>query len=407
MSERRADLVIVGTGPAGCAAAMFLHQRLPSATANAVVLERKHHPRPKGCGGGLTGRTSPLLQRLGLPANPTHALEAQGMRFQHGSCVTHLVLPHPLPVARRWELDALLADRTRQVVGEFREGEPARRIRREGDHLEVVTDDAVYRTRLVIDASGSRCVSRRSGLLPPDRRLVPVWIAEGPPAPDEPVFDGSRELLFDFSEMAAGAPGYYWSFPCMERGERYVSRGFYPASGLAVAGARAALARRLAAHGVDPASVRPIAYPARLFDVDSVCAAPGLLAVGDAAGVDPVFGEGISQSLEYGWHAARVAARALKRGRFEFGPRPHLPWAGLGGRLHYLAKMQDELYVPGYERRLAFAMGSGAFQRLVYADSRGSVPGPLLWSAGAVLALAYRRFAHLSLETPWERTFHL
>ena len=298
----------------------------------------------------------------------------------------------------------MLANHARERVGDLRQDEPARRIRRVGDSLEVETDRATYRTQLVIDASGSRCISRRCGLLPQGRRPVPVWVAEGPPAPDEPAFDGELELRFDFTEMANGCPGYYWSFPCRERGERFVSRGFYPAGGLATAPAREALDRRLRANGVDPQGVKVVAYPARLFSSDNVCAAPGLMAVGDAAGVDPVFGEGISQSLEYGWLAAKAAARALKRRRFDFGARHHLPLAGMGGRLLYLAKMHDEFYIPDYERRLAFALNSPTFQRIVYADSAGTVPGPLLWSSGAVLGLITKTFTELELDTPRDKT---
>jgi len=401
---RAADVVFVGAGPAGCATALFLHQRSPEAASRAVMLERKRHPRPKGCGGGLTGRVAPLLAKMGLPPNPTDAFEIQRMRLFHGARITRLVLPRAIPVARRAQFDEVLARHAREAVGELREDEPARRIHRNGDQLEVETDHATYRTPLVIDASGARCVSRRSGLLPQGRQPVPVWVAEGPPAPDEPAFDGEPELAFDFSEMANGCPGYYWAFPCIEKGERFVSRGFYPAGGLATGPARAALARRLRANGVDPDGVAVAAYPARLFSADNVCATPGVLAVGDASGVDPVFGEGISQSFEYGWLAARAAARALRRRRFDFGARHHLPLGGLGGRLRYLAKMHDELYVPDYERRLAFALDSPTFQRIVYADSAGTVPGPLLWSAGAALGLLHKTFKTLELQTPRDNT---
>ena len=401
---RDAEVVFLGAGPASCATAVFLHQRAPEAVSRSVMIERGHFPRAKGCGGGLTGRVAPLLEKMGLPSNPTGALEAGRMRLFHGERITRLVLPRAIPVARRWEFDEVLANHARERVGELRQDEPARRVRRAGDWLEVETDRATYRTQLVIDGSGSRCVSRRSGLLPQGRKPVPVWVAEGPPAPDEAAFDGEPELRFDFTEMANGCPGYYWSFPCRERGERFVSRGFYPAGGLPTAKAREALARRLRASGVDPDGVQVIAYPARLYSSDNVCAAPGLMAVGDAAGVDPVFGEGISQSLEYGWLAARAAARALKQHRFDFGGRHHLPLAGLGGRLLYLAKMHDELYVPGYERRLAFALDSPTFQRIVYADSAGTVPGPLLWSSGAILGLLHKTFTELELDTPRDKT---
>lgn len=403
MSEHP-DILIIGSGPAGSSAAVFLAQRHPGLARNAVILERCTHPRAKGCGGGLTGRVMPMLRKMGLPDNPTGAVEARQVRLSHGQRVTHLVLSQPIPVVRRWEFDQVLAARAECDVGELRQDEPVRRILRDGDHLEVVTDRTVYRTRLVIDASGARCLSRRSGLLPPGRKPVPVWVAEGPPGHDEDISFSEPALQFDFSEMAHGCPGYYWAFPCHERGERLVSRGFYPAADLPPAAGREALLRQMAAHGVDPASVHPVAYPARLFEEDTVCAAPNLLAVGDAAGVDPVLGEGISQSLEYGWHTARFVARAWRRGRFDFRGAPHIPRLGLGGRLRYMARMHDEFYVPHYQRRMAFALDCGLLHRIIYADSHARLPSPLLWSVAGAVAMLYRNFADLELETPREKT---
>jgi menaquinone-9 beta-reductase len=406
MATHRPDLVILGSGPAGASAAVFLQQLDPGLASRAVLLERRHHPRDKGCGGGLTGRCGPLLERMGLGANPTDAPEVQRIRLSHGERVTHLELAIRIPVVRRHEFDAALAARAREAVGGFHEDEPARQLRRDGDRVEVVTDRGVYATRLVIDASGSRCVSRRSGLLPRGREPVPVWIADGPPAPGEAGLDGEPALRFDFSEMAHGCPGYYWAFPTRDRGEPLVSRGFYPAAGLPAVRAREALERRLVAHGVDPAAVPFQAWPARLFEVGTVTCAPGVLAAGDAAGVDPVLGEGISQSLEYGLLAARAAVRAFRRRRFDLSGS-YLPRAGLGGRLTYMARMQDEIYVPDYERRLAYALDCSLLQRLIWADSHGSVPAPLLWAGAALLGMFYRRFADLELHTPREKTVRL
>ncbi len=401
---RHPSLVILGAGPAGCAAAVHLARRHPALARDAVVLERRRHPRAKGCGGGLTGRSGPQLEAVGLTPLPPGALPVSRFRLSHGHHATTLVLETPIPVVRRWQLDALLAARARAVVGELREDEPAREIRREGRRLEVVGDRATYRTAMVIDASGARPVARRSGLLPPGQRPVPVWVAEGPLRPGEGAWDGPLALHFDFSEMARGCPGYFWSFPCLERGERWVSRGFYPVGGLPPAQARAALARRLAAHGVDPDAVRPVAYPARTIEPGAPLAAPGIVLAGDAAGVDPLWGEGIAQSLEYGALAAGVAGRALRRRRFDLHPGEPLRGRALGRRLAFLHRMHRELYVPHYHRRLAFALDSEWFLRLVHAETRGTLPAPLLWSAMALTAALYRRFAHLDLDAPSDRT---
>jgi len=400
----RPQLVIVGSGPAGSAAAVRLAARAPEIARDTVMLERRRHPRSKGCGGGLTGRSGPQLQAMGLSPLPPGALPVRHLRLSHGEHATTLLLRAPIPVVRRWQLDALLAARARALVGELREEEPARAIRRDGRWMEVVTDRAVYRTPLVIDASGARCVARRSGLLPRGQRPVPVWVAEGPPGPGEAAWDGEPTLRFDFSEMAHGCPGYYWSFPCFEGGERWVSRGFYPAAGLAPKAARGALARQLLAHGVDPAAVRAVAYPARLFAPGAAHSAPGVLLAGDAAGVDPLFGEGIAQSLEYGALAADAAVRATGRRRPDLHPGDPLRGGALARRLRYLHRMHRELYVPHYQRRLAFALDCTPFLRLVHADTRGALPAPLLWAGMALLALLYRRFARLDLAAPRERS---
>lgn len=45
---------------------------------------------------------------------------------------------------------------------------------------------------------------------------------------------------------------------------------------------------------------------------------PRVLLVGDAAGADPVFGEGISIALGYGAVAAREIRESIQRGEFSF-----------------------------------------------------------------------------------------
>lgn len=406
----RPDLVILGSGPAGCAAAVRLAELWPQAPRRVVLLERARHPRRKGCGGGLTGRTTPLLNWMGLPAAPEGAFCVGRMRLCHEPRHTTLVMSQPIPVVRRWQLDAQLAEVAARNVADLRQGEAARTVRRDGDLLEVETDGAVYRTPIVIDASGSRSVTRRSGLLPQGRPPVPVWIAEGPPLPGESAWDGEPELVFDFSEMAHGCPGYYWSFPCLEEGQRWVSRGFYPAAGLGPAPARKALERRLRAEGIDPRDVPVAAYPARMFQSGTPTAAPGVLLAGDAAGVDPLFGEGIAQSLEYGRLAAARAAQALTSrspSATAFRPEDPLRRSALGYRLRFLSRMHDELYVPAYQRRLAFALGNEPFLRLVFRDTVGGLPSPALWAGMLALALFERRFGDLDLQQPDRRTIRV
>ena len=399
----RPDVVIIGSGPAGCSAAAHLARLAPEVAARTVILERRRHPRPKGCAGGLTGRCGPLFREMGLDEVPPGARIVSRVTLAHERHVTHLDLGATIPVSRRWQLDGWLADRAREVVGELREDESALNLRRDGERIEVETARATYAAQVVIDASGSRPVSRRSGLLPMGARPVPVWVAEGPPGPDEPAASGEPALIFDFSEMASCCFGYYWSFPAYEHGEPWISRGFYGIPGIPPAVAREGFRRALAAHGVDPDGQRIVAYPARLYTPDERQTAPGLVLAGDAAGVDPLWGEGIAQSLEYGKLAAERVARAFRRKRFEMDDAPALQGTALGRRLRYMDWAASQFYVPGYEKRLAFALDSDFFLRLVFADSLDRAPGPLLWALGGMWALAHRTFGNPVLDQERER----
>ncbi len=400
---RRPDVVIIGSGPAGCGAAVQLARLAPELSSRTVMLEKRRHPRPKGCAGGLTGRCGPLLQEMGLDPAPPGANPVARVTLSHDRHVTHLELGAPLSVSRRWQLDEWLAARARECVGDLREDESALELVRDGDRIEVRTARETYSAQVVIDASGARPVSRRSGLMPGGSKPVPVWVAEGPPGPDEPAASGEAALLFDFSEMARGCHGYYWSFPALEHGEPWISRGFYADPRVPPAEGREGLCRSLRAHGVDPDGVRLVAYPARLFTPGETLTAPGLVLAGDAAGVDPLWGEGIAQSLEYGKLAAQRVARAFRRGDFAMEDGAKLEGTALRRRLNYMSWAASQFYVPDYQRRLAFALDSDFFLRLVFADSVGSAPGPLLWALGGFWAFANRTFRRPELDVERER----
>jgi flavin-dependent dehydrogenase len=72
-------------------------------------------------------------------------------------------------------------------------------------------------------------------------------------------------------------------------------------------------------------------------------AAPHVVLVGDAAGAEPLMGEGISFALEYGKFAAREIRRALQLQRFDFADyTSNLARSWLGkklSRLYYTAKL--------------------------------------------------------------------
>jgi flavin-dependent dehydrogenase len=114
------------------------------------------------------------------------------------------------------------------------------------------------------------------------------------------------------------------------------------------------------------------AFPIRALTPQSVVAAPRALLVGDAAGVDPLMGEGISFALEYGELAAQAVVEARATGDWSFARYARGVHAGPIGRklrrLHFGA-------------RLFYGRASSLMFRLASASARGQAIG-LRWYNG-------------------------
>src|ERR1043166_1446752 len=93
-SARRAmtcdtDVVVVGGGPAGLAAAIAA--RLQG--LRVVVLEAARPPIDKACGEGLMPDTLAALRRLGIDILPEHGALLTGIRFVAGECSVEAAFP--------------------------------------------------------------------------------------------------------------------------------------------------------------------------------------------------------------------------------------------------------------------------------------------------------------------------
>ena len=105
------DVLIVGGGPAGAAAGFWLAQLGYKPT----IVERKHFPREKTCGDGLTPRAVKQLGDMGLADGLTQFHRYDGLRATaHGKALelhwpSHPIYPQHGYVVRRRELDAMVA----------------------------------------------------------------------------------------------------------------------------------------------------------------------------------------------------------------------------------------------------------------------------------------------------------
>src|ERR1700741_603772 len=79
MTVRDADLIVVGTGPAGATAALTLAR----AGVRVLMVERHALPRQKPCGGGISTRVLTRFPWLSealpqIPAHPVSSLYLEG-----------------------------------------------------------------------------------------------------------------------------------------------------------------------------------------------------------------------------------------------------------------------------------------------------------------------------------------
>lgn len=118
------DLLIVGAGPAGAAAAYWAAKR----GLEVLAVDKQHFPRDKTCGDGLTPRAVKELSDMGLDGAFAGWHRHKGLRVRAHGAVLELPWPsHPVYpdygfVVRRRDLDSLVAERARSAGAVVRHG---------------------------------------------------------------------------------------------------------------------------------------------------------------------------------------------------------------------------------------------------------------------------------------------
>ncbi len=326
-SDERADVIVVGAGPAGCTTAYYL----ASSGLDVLVLEKTAFPREKVCGDGLTPRAVKCLLNMGVPVTGDGWIENKGLRIIGGG--VRLELPWPelstYPgyglVRKRLDFDETLArtaekagarllertsvtgplldDRTGRVTGVVATGADGKEQR--------------YRARLVVAADGnSSRLSVSMGLRKRDDRPMGVAVRTYYTSPRHE--DDYLESWLELWDSGRLLPGYGWIFGVGD-GTSNVGLGLLNTSkSFGNTDYRTLLRRWLA--GMPPEwgyqeenrtqPIRGAALPMGFNRTPHYTR--GLLLVGDAGGmVNPFNGEGIAYAMEAGEVAADVIAGAL------------------------------------------------------------------------------------------------
>ncbi len=289
------DVAVVGTGPAGAAAA----HAAASAGARTLLLERAELPRYKRCGGGLIGASQAALAATGLDVAALSKDSVGRITFtSRGGRTFTRSSPAFLPMVLRSEMDAALVDRAVAAGASLRTGVTVTAYAEADGVVTLTTSDGPVRARAVVGADGSQ--GRAAAYVGVVSEQVDLGLEAELPTPAGS--DWSGRVLLDWGPV----PGSYgWVFPkgdtltvgvigARERGEAV--RAYY-ADFLRQLG----LDRATALHdGGHLTRVRAPGSPVRRGQV---------LVAGDAAGLlEPWTREGISFALRSGALAGAAAA---------------------------------------------------------------------------------------------------
>jgi len=339
------DALIIGGGPAGLSTALHLQQIAPQGAPRVLILEKERYPRFKLCAGGLVIDAEVILQRLGLDVSEVPHVDADTIHFdfEGGGFRFQMKKQHALRIIRRDEFDNWLAEKVASRGLEIREGVSVKSITPDQDGVTVETDNGTFRAQLVVGADGSNGITRRC-IFPNTpvntARLLEV-ITPTQPSPNFFEIRGGQGrgqvAYFEFSPVPNNIAGYIWDFPTQITGEPMRCWGIYDTNILANEKRpqlKEPLAREMSRLGFDLSDYELKGYPIRWFSPENQMSAPRVLLVGDAAGADPLLGEGISIALGYGLVAAREISRAFQRNEFSFsGYRRRVVGSALGQAL--------------------------------------------------------------------------
>jgi geranylgeranyl reductase family protein len=317
-----ADVIVVGAGAAGAAAAYHLTAR----GRRVLLLEREALPRLKPCGGGMAASVQAWFP---FPLLPEVDQVIRRVRFTW--CLEDpvtAVLPGESPfwIVRRSRLDQAIAEHAVAAGAALEDRSPVQSIHRDGDHWVVETPTHRHRSRALVLADGSASpFAAQLGLGPPRPRFASAVAVEVDASVQEP--DMAR---FEFGLVHHG---FSWAFP--RRGGWSIGVGTFV--GRDLPDADAVLARLLPDLGLpaDAGLRRP--SPLRVWDGHHPLHAPGVVVVGDAASLcDPFLAEGLRPALLSGVRAAEAIDRLLSAAAAADGPGAEAALAG------YSAAMRRE-----------------------------------------------------------------
>jgi len=287
------DVVIIGAGPAGTAAAFDLL----STGMTVLLLDKYDFPRKKACAGGITPKGYRLFR---YDISSIVRRECRSVRINPGNRKS-FVMEDNAPLCymtKREDLDLLSLTRVIEKGGDFRVIKKINSIVETPFFVEIDTGSGCFRASYLIGADGANSQVRR--LVSKKKINQKLFAIEADVEVSRP---DQYQMEFDFSEFKKG---YFWIFPK----DDHVNIGIYSVDPTAKYQVQHLLAyakkRRL------PGRLKSIkGYPIGMGGFRYRPESHRILLAGDAAGMsERLFGEGIFFALKSGQLSAQSIIEA-------------------------------------------------------------------------------------------------
>lgn len=312
------DVVVVGLGPAGSAAAIELRR----AGRSVIAIDKALFPRDKCCGDGLTTLGLRELEHLGLDRETIPDWFEVGGAAIRSPSGREVFVPLPATgsyaaVAPRLQLDDALVRLARDAGADIRDGHGFERLDEHTDHVTVVADGLEVDARYVVAADGMWSPVRKA-IGAHEGGYLGEWHGFRQYARN--VTGPASQQLYVWFEPDL-VPGYAWSFP-LPGGRVNIGFGVLRDGSRRIQDMKQLWAGLLTRPHIADAlgdgfevEDRHTAWPIPARVDEATLAAGRVLFTGDAAmATDVMTGEGIGQALLTGRLAAEaiIAAGALQ-----------------------------------------------------------------------------------------------
>ncbi|MCB0737897.1 MAG: geranylgeranyl reductase family protein [Bacteroidetes bacterium] len=337
MIENFGEILIVGAGPAGCAASMQLSkQKIPH-----IIIDKCEFPRDKVCGDALSGKVIDSLKKVDLQyqhffSNKEQFLPTFGIEFiaPNGKKI-QIPFPErndgiePGFVARRFDFDNCLVERLDKEFAQTLFGVHIHEIKGQIEKVAIKHGKQLFdlTPKVVIAADGPTSAVRK-------HLRLPVFESKHHSVALRSYVTGVKNLhpenYLELHFIKESYPGYFWIFP-LSKNEANVGLGMLTSK----VKAKGINLRQLLKEVISNNKELSARFEnAELGDIKGWSLPLGstwapkyknnVLLTGDAAGlVDPFTGEGIGNAMVSGIEAANAAERILQGNSIETASRDY------------------------------------------------------------------------------------